>query len=286
MKWNFDLKYLLATAVAIASLILPVYLWQSDLKAHALSVRLLSSSQLQPFASSKKYDVKMTVNGVELVNPYFSIYEIVNSGSKPILSTDFESPIIFSGNSDLAFVSARIDLTEPEDIPVNLTLEPSKVSIAPFLSNPSDKVYLSVITSGVDPVISVKARIAGIREIEIVDSSVVTTSPIRIGIDLFVALGCLTTYFVHAFMGVRRIEGSFNIGVAVASMVGCGLAGSMSMRRFTDGLGITGGVETYEKSIIVALLLAVSFAAAFTIKKYFMNNTGSQAGSAPLKPRE
>jgi siroheme synthase (precorrin-2 oxidase/ferrochelatase) len=97
-------------------------------------------------------------------------------------------------------VSARIDLTEPKDIPVNVTLEPSKVSIAPFLSNPGDKVYLSIITSGVDPVISVKARIAGIREIKIEDSSVVTVSPLRIGIDLIVSLGCLTTYFIHALI--------------------------------------------------------------------------------------
>lgn len=225
----------------------------------------------------------MTVDGVELVNPFFSVYEIVNSGSKPILSTDFESPITFAGNSDLAFVSARIDLTEPKDIPVKITLEPSKVSIAPFLSNPGDKVYLSIITSGVDPVISVKARIAGIREIEILDSSVVTKSPTRTGIDLFVALGCLTTYFVHAFMGVRRIKEPFKLGVTVASMLGCALAGAQSMRSFSDGLGFTSGA--YEKWIIAALFLAVSFAAASSIKKYFVNNADSQTGTAAPKPR-
>lgn len=285
MKWNFDLKYLLGTAVAIASLILSVYLWQSDLKAHALSVRLLSSSPLQPFASSKIYDVKMTVNGVELINPYFSTYEIVNSGSKPILSTDFESPITFVGNSDLAFVSARIDLTEPKDIPVKVTSEASKVSIAPFLSNPNDKIYVSIITSGVEPVVSIKARIAGIREIEIVDSSVVTTNPIHIVMDLIFSLGCLTTYFIHALMGPRRIKGSFNLGVTLASMLGCALAGSMSMRSFTDGLGMTGGMDTYEKWMLAALFLVLSFAAAFTIKKCFMKNADSQAGQA-CEPRE
>ncbi|MBH3406662.1 hypothetical protein I5P86_16500 [Pseudomonas glycinae] len=272
MKWNFDLKYLLATAVAIASLIFPIYLWQSDLKAHALSVRLISSSQLQPLASSKIYDVKVTVNGVELLNPYFSVFEIVNSGSKPILSTDFESPIIFSGNSDLSFVSARVDLTEPKDIPVKVTLETSKVSIAPFLSNPADKVYLSVITSGADPVISIKARIAGIREIEIVDSSVATRSPLLLCLDLIVSLICLTTYAIHVLMGPRQI----NRGLALASMAGCTLGGSVSMKRFIDGLGVTGGVETHEKWIIVSLFLAVSFATAFAIKKYFLKNAEKQ----------
>ncbi|MDL5592822.1 hypothetical protein QS468_08905 [Bacillus subtilis] len=270
MKWSFDWKYLLATALAIASLMFPVYLWQSDLKAHDISVRLLSSSSLQPFATSKIYDVKMTVNGVELVNPYFSIYELVNSGSKPILNSDFESPIIFAGNNGLTFVSARVDLTEPKDIPVKVGVEPTQVTIAPFLSNPNDKVFLSIITSGPNPAISVKARIAGVREITIVDSSVATASPIKLVIYFIFCVIALTTYFTHAFIFSKQLARLFNHGLALASMLGCGLAGAMSMRKFIDELGlITGGLERNENWFIASFLV-LSIGAAYVIKRYFL----------------
>jgi hypothetical protein len=281
MKWTFDFKYLLATAVAVASLIFPVYLWQSDLKAHALSVRLISSSKLQPFVGSKVYDVKMTVNGVELVNPFFSVYELVNSGSKPILNSDFESPIVFAGNSDLAFVSARVDLTEPKDIPVKVTLEQTKVSIAPFLSNPSDKVFLSIITSGPDPDISIKARIAGIREIEVLDSSIHKGSLGKLVIQFIFCVIFLTAYFLHALNSPSRIIGLHNRRLTLVSMFGCAVAGALTMKRFTEELGlIKGGVGSHENWIIGCLFLALSFGIAFVIRRYIWHNADSNKDQA------
>lgn len=269
MKRNFDWKYLLATVLAIAGVVIPVYVWQSDQQAHDLSARLVSSSSLQPLASSKIYDVKVTLNGVQLVNPHFSTYELINSGSKPILSSDFDSPIKLSGNEGLEFVSARIDYTDPKDIPVKVSVDSKNVSIAPFLFNPNDKVLFSVITSGADPAISMKARIAGIREIAFVDASVKRGSPTRLGIYFILCLAAFSAYFSYVLILPKRRSILLDWRFALTSAVGCGLGGILAMGQVIEDLDlIAGGLSSYT-AWISAGLVALGFGAGDVIVKKF-----------------
>lgn len=269
MKRSFDWKYLLGTVLAIAGVVIPVYLWQSDQQAHDLSARLVSSSSLQPLASSKIYDVKMTINGVQLLNPHFSIYELTNSGSKPILSSDFDSPIELSGNDGLEFISARVDYTDPKDIPVKISVDVKKVSIAPFLLNPNDKVLFSVITSGADPVVTIKARIAGIRKITFVDSSVDHGSPMRLVFNLIFCLIALITYFSYVVSGSNSRIIWADWRFATASAVGCGIGGTLALGKVIESADlITGGSSSF-KTGISAGLVALSLGAALMVVRYF-----------------
>lgn len=269
MKRSFDWKYLLATVLAIVGLAIPVYLWQSDLQAHDLSARLVSSSSLQPFANAKIYDVKVTLNDVQLANPHFTTFELINSGSKPILSSDFESPIELLGTDGLEFVSARVDYTDPKDIPVKISVDSKHVSIAPFLFNPKDKVVFSVITSGADPVISMKARIAGIREITFVDASVKRSSPTRFGIYLILCLTALTTYFSYVLILPTRRSILLDWRFGIMSAVGCGLGGVLAMGLVIEDLELlAGGLASY-KGWVSAGLVALGFGAADVIVKKF-----------------
>ncbi|MBZ9781629.1 hypothetical protein K9857_08700 [Pseudomonas sp. REP124] len=267
MKWNFDWKYLLGIAIAIAALALPAYQWQSDLNAHSLSVRKLSSSPLQPFANSKTYDVKMTVNGVELTNPYFNSFEIVNSGSKPILSTDFETPIEFTGASGLQFVSARLDLTEPKEIPVKISVDNSRLSVAPYLSNPKDKIVFSTITSGPDPLITVKARIAGIREVSIEDSSVEHVDIARLIISAVQCLVSLTIYFTYAWIiprqrkhqSARTLDWRFLLASALCCGLGASLALAKTMSLLKPILGETYALGNWSLVILGPVCTVIGY---------------------------
>ncbi|WP_330206741.1 hypothetical protein [Pseudomonas sp. AM14(2022)] len=246
MKRSFDWKYLLATALAVVGLAIPVYLWQFDLQSHDLSARLVSSSSLQPFASAKIYDVKVTLNGVQLANPHFTSFELINSGSKPILNSDFESPIELSGNNGLEFVSARVDYTDPKEIPVKISVDSKHVSISPFLFNPKDKVVFSVITSGANPVISIRARIAGIREITFVDASVDRGSPTRLATYFILGLSALAAYFSYILIIPKRRSILLDWRFALASTVGCGLGGILAMGKVVEDLDrMFGGVSGY-----------------------------------------
>jgi len=259
MKRTFDWKYLLGTILAVAAVALPAYQWQSELKAHDLSVRLIATSSLQPLPSSEIYKIQMTVNGTQLANPHFTTVEVTNSGTKPILSSDFEGPIEFSGGNGLEFVTARVDFTDPRDIPAVVSSNAKHVSIAPFLINPGDKIVFSTITSGSDPEISVKARIAGIRQIVIEDSFVNHRKPWRLGMNLVLCVIALTTYFSYVLILPRRRVQSLDYRFLVASAIGCGVGGVLSLTSVIEDLQLMddglGGYKAWISAAVVACCL-------------------------------
>ncbi len=268
MKRTFDWKYLVGTILAVAAVALPAYQWQSELKAHDLSVRLIATSSLQPLPSSEIYKIQMTVNGTQLANPHFTTFEVTNSGTKPILSSDFEGPIEFSGGKGLEFVTARVDFTDPKDIPAAVSLNAEHVSIAPFLINPGDKIVFSTITSGIVPEISVKARIAGIRQIVIENSFVNNHKPWRLAMNLVVCLIALTTYFSYVSILPRRREQSLDYRFLIASAIGCGVAGVLTLTRVIDDLQlIANGLGSYQ-GWISAGVVACCLGAGDFVGKY------------------
>lgn len=254
MKRIFDWKYLLGISLAILPLLFSLYQWRTDLQGHDISLRLISSSSLQPLAKSEIYDVRMSVNGVELVNPHFSIIELTNTGSKPILSADFDTPIQFTGTDGLTFITARVDLTDPKDIPVKVTLDAKHVSLSPFLFNPADRVLISTITSGPDPIISVKGRVAGIRSLAI-DSALDSGNRLKAGFGLIVSVLSLSLYTSYAWVLTKRVV--IDRRFLFASALCCGVAGTASLKL---GLGelevVYSGVREYRTWIVTALFLA------------------------------
>lgn len=195
----------------------------------------------------------MTVNGVELVNPHFSIIELTNVGSKPILSADFDTPMDFTGQDGLAFITARVDLTDPKDMPVKITVDAQHISIAPFLFNPGDKVLISTITSGPDPIISVKGRVAGIRNLAI-ESSVDSVNRFKAGTDLLIGGLSLIIYFSYPWvLNKRRV---LDRRFLIASALCCGIAGSVSIKVGLDELQVAyAWIKEYRIWLSIALML-------------------------------
>lgn len=170
MDWKlFDWKFAATIVAAIAGLALPIVLWQSDLAAHSLTVRLLSTTALQPAANIQ--NLQISLNGQNIDSPYLSSFELINSGSKAVVTADFESPIKIAVNGAVRLVSVQTTTTVPKNIPVKLSITPTGAEIAPFLSNPKDVVAFSIITSGGKPSFEARSRIAGISEIGFEDSS-------------------------------------------------------------------------------------------------------------------
>lgn len=171
MGIRWDWRFIVGFLLAVGGLAVPLYIWQADLSPHSLTLKLVSSSALQPASSTQFQDLQITLNGEKISSPYISSFEMVNNGSKPILSSDFESPIEISGGGNVRLISAQVTATDPKEIPVKLSIESNRMVIGPFLSNPSDVISFSVITSNEPPLFKTKARIAGIRELALEDSS-------------------------------------------------------------------------------------------------------------------
>ncbi|MCF5024700.1 hypothetical protein [Pseudomonas lurida] len=204
MTIRFDWKFVIASIIALAGVAIPLYLWQFDLTSHSLTVRVVSSSALQPSSSEQFRDLQITLNGSPVPSPYLSTFELENTGSKPILTADFEGAIQILSQGKAKFISAQLVGTEPKDIPVSITNSDEGMKISPFLFNPKDKVTISLVTSGDAPSFSVRSRIAGVKEVEYEDTSVKKGSMTRLIVSSIIGAISVILYIYYAMVVFNR----------------------------------------------------------------------------------
>jgi hypothetical protein len=235
-KSSFDWKFYAMLIPAIAGVVLPVLLWQVDLASRALSVRLISSVALQPAPSQPIQDLQMTLDGVKIDSPYLSTLEISNEGSKPISTSDFESPLVISLAPGATNVRARITSRKPLNINGVLAMTPSAVTLQPLLLNPSDSLTLAIISSGTSPVFDAQARISGISKVSYEDSTPEKRGWLRGAGLLGVALLAFSVYMHLAVALILpfRITRPW----AIAAMLVCAFGGTALMRRAFATVGL------------------------------------------------
>lgn len=167
---GFDWKFFLTISVALAGVILPFLIWKADFSSKALELRVTSLSSLEP--ASRIRNLEMFLNGNKLEAPYASTIKLVNTGSKPVMSQDFDTPVEIYLNEGARFAGAQLAATSPSGLPVELKVTDQAIVISKHLSNPGDSMTLNVVTSGTRPAFGVKARIAGISKIAMLDQTV------------------------------------------------------------------------------------------------------------------
>jgi hypothetical protein len=162
---HFDLKFLATIALALASVLVPVYLWQLDLNSKSLVVRLIASTNLQPEASVDLADVQLTIGGVPVSKPVVSTLEVSNTGSRPIPASDFDGPLELLIAPPSKLLRARVAETSPNGIPARVKVQDGAVRLEPLLLNPGDVIGISVLTSSGQPQFETRARISGVRTV-------------------------------------------------------------------------------------------------------------------------
>lgn len=207
MGLRFDWKFFLTLAITIASVAVPVWLWQIDLSSKTLSLTVKSTVELQPKGIDSLDGIQLSVDGKALEAPYVSVLEFSNSGSRPIVTSDFEGPIRISTENPSKLVKVRITSSNPPSLEPALSLADGVFLLQPLLLNPGDTIRITVVAAGAKPVFTARARVAGVTEISIVDVQVGRETKMywlgRVTLTLL-----LTLYLVNvtefAFAGLRR----------------------------------------------------------------------------------
>lgn len=185
MTIRFDWKFWVVLVATLAGVFVPVWLWKADLAARSLHFKKVSRTSLQPPDAAKTLELKVSVAGAELTKPYLSVFELVNDGSRPVLSSDFESPIELVPANKAVIVRASVTGATPPDLAPSLLAGAVFVKITPMLLNPGDSVTIAVLTTGEEePIFSSRARIAGIQSVPIVDAYSKARSPVRVGMAI------------------------------------------------------------------------------------------------------
>ena len=176
----------------LAGVLVPVWLWKADLAARSLHFRKVSQTSLQPPDTAKALELKVSVAGAEIPTPYLTVFELVNDGTRPVPSSDFESPIELVPANKAVIARTSVTGTKPADLAPSLVADALSMKLKPMLLNPGDSVTIAVLTSGeAEPTFISRARIAGVQSVPIIDAQNKTPSPIRSGIILAAALLCL-----------------------------------------------------------------------------------------------
>lgn len=267
MTWRFlDWKFLVTLAVTILGVVVPV-VWQSDPSSKGMELRLNSITSLEP--ASQINDLHLVLDGKKLESPYSTTVELVNTGSKAVLSKDFDKPIEITVGDGALVITARITGTSPSDMPVEVSTTERIVRIAPHLSNSGDSVSLNIITSGKKPVYSVRARIAGISHVTYTDLTLPKSPYIRYlkpvfqGVSAW-AMFCLSVMFSVALFwpedfGTPRVVSAF-VGIAAY------ISGTQLMALMIQGSELQNRWGILAPMLAIAAALAVACSTYLTLR--------------------
>lgn len=251
---TFDWKFFATMLATIAGIAVPVWLWQVDLSAHSLSVRLASSVALQPVGTISIPDLQISIDGVNIKSPFISTLELSNDGSRPVPTSDFESPIELSVGQDTQVVRARVSSAEPNDLKAELDTNRQSVKLKPLLLNPKDTLTIAVMTSGGPPTFDVKARIAGISKIKFEDTTTKKKNWKGAAIYFVIALFALILYWVYGAAIIRPYSVHPSLLLSITTMIVCALSGSFALRRGYEAAGME--VAKIDRwPVIVAIIL-------------------------------
>lgn len=199
MRILFDWKFVLTLLLTAASVLIPVWLWQAELSSKSLKLDILSVVEIQPKGLGKLEGLQMSIDGKPMENLYISVLELSNSGTKPILTSDFEGLLKIAINSPSAVVKAQIELTTPTSIDPKINVNESVIFVQPLLLNPGDVIRLSIISANSRPEFSVQGRIAGISRITKISTSERLTSEAVVTkwVSKFIAVMLFVIYTIN-----------------------------------------------------------------------------------------
>ena len=217
------IQFIVIAFLTIIGLGIPVYTYLQQKIEKKVSYEVLSMTSL--FSTKEELSGRLQVffDGKNVKNIRLAIIKIINSGSSPIPSTDYETPISISFKNVNEILSAEVTDTNPPTIdePIEI-LSPSEFKLQPILLNSGDFIILKVIFTYDDPTIrpeiNVKGRIIGVKSIRELEEPIYPVMMMSAGICLTI-VGLILTPFSVSFV--------FIFGVGYIPLI----LGAMSSKR-------------------------------------------------------
>ena len=270
---KFDWKFALSILAAIAGIVVPIWLWQFDLKSSSVIIKLTSSVSLQPENRNSIPDLKLMIAGAEISSPYLSTIELINDGSKPIPASSFEGPIEITSDKSSTLIRARILSSNPTDLQPVIEYSDQSITLKPLLLNPKDSITIAILTSGTQPNFAGRARIAGITKIIYEDQTPKIAKWKIFSFYLPIAFLSLTTYFIFALELIR--PGSFTLSrpltaiIMLISVVG----GSSIVKISYESLGLE--AENISRTSFMLITSIVGTAVVYYLLRRSQKRSGA-----------
>lgn len=140
-----------------------IYLLQRQRKA--ISYEVVSRNQLLTVREELEGKLQVLYEGDPTKDICLLVLKLINSGNLPVSTSDYECPISFATGANSKILSAVVTNKDPQELSIELVVEPSRVVVQPALLNPKDSITLKILVSDFAGSIIPHARIVGVKAI-------------------------------------------------------------------------------------------------------------------------
>ena len=135
-------------------------------KRHYRDLQVVSNTPLLSIDKEIKGNLEVLYDGKHVQDVQLIIAKIINTGTVPIKSTDYERPINFDFGDNARILTAEVTETSSDSLKASVNVEGKKVILPPTLMNDRDWITLKILVNQYDGPISVDGRVAGVKEIK------------------------------------------------------------------------------------------------------------------------
>jgi hypothetical protein len=161
--WQF-----VGVLVTFIAAVVSVIFYISDRPVKKLHVDILSNSPLVSINAEVPKEIQILYKGKPVQTLSLILLKLANTGTEPIRESDYSEPIRMSLSQSAEIGEVVVQETKPDGIPIAPTVVASnQVQLAKFLFNPGDQAVLKILALNNDSTLDIKARIAGVHQIEI-----------------------------------------------------------------------------------------------------------------------
>lgn len=260
---RIDWKFYVTLAVATIGIITPIWLWKFDLDSRSLKLRVISQASLVSGLPESVDGLQISIDGTTLDQPSISVVEVLNDGSKPVPASDYEGPIELTLGSRSKLVRVQVTETLPPDIKPKFTTDESRMLISPMLLNPGDTIRFSILSAQAQPDFAIRARIAGVNEVNIENKANPSKFSMRTGLSIFTAVALFYVYIFSAILMLRGRRFHISRFTAAVTMLSSAFGSAFIVRQLKDTYALT----NQDLAIALVPVLLVSSVVAFNINK-------------------
>lgn len=245
-RWVWNLSTLLTLLGLIASIAIPLAIWQwqtSDAEK-ALTVQLKSSIS---YTNSLPDDFEISVDNMKVTKPYTVTYIIKNTGNQAIIPSDFIQKLTFTLNKGQI---VKYESYSPQDISVEFTQQKNTLTMKPLLLNSQDELFIQITTIETEPNFAISARIVNIPTISFVNLTKENDSMLKQVLSGFSGIVSILLYAKFMFSGVLVKSTIMNKVYNFIFAFSCLISGIFSVQALFDKL--------YTVIILICILIPYS----------------------------
>ncbi|GGH48289.1 hypothetical protein GCM10007423_49370 [Dyadobacter endophyticus] len=189
-------------AVALISLLtafMAIYISMQHNKAKKLSYEVIYAAPLLNIDNKVKGDLQITYKGHGVKQLNILKIKVINNGSLPIKSDDFEGLLEVQIENAETLIDFHFSDAKPHNLPVIGDKNGNAILIQPLLLNVGEYFTIQTIFDGPDDTFSVFARIIGVSEIK-----PVTERPVSMTLGILMAISLSATFaYIFFIEGTR-----------------------------------------------------------------------------------